>query len=91
MAFKGFWGCSVIIIHSHTRRITNSYVQGSDQAKHDRPTLRLTMNISVEGSGGAPEAKEQMRIFGWPVSIAFIVFTEFCERFCYYGMRSKIV
>jgi len=45
----------------------------------------------VEGKGDAPEGKEQLRIFGWPVSIAFIVFTEFCERFCYYGMRTVLM
>ena len=56
---------------------------------HGYRVLRLTFLISVEGKGGAPEAKEQKRIFGWPVALGFIVFTEFCERFCYYGMRSK--
>ncbi|XP_062904477.1 solute carrier family 15 member 1-like isoform X1 [Mobula hypostoma] len=30
-------------------------------------------------------------IFGYPISICFIVVNEFCERFSYYGMRAVLV
>ncbi|XP_078258363.1 solute carrier family 15 member 1-like [Rhinoraja longicauda] len=32
-----------------------------------------------------------MTIFGYPISIGFIVVNEFCERFSYYGMRAVLV
>uniref|UniRef100_A0A665VT18 Solute carrier family 15 member 1 n=1 Tax=Echeneis naucrates TaxID=173247 RepID=A0A665VT18_ECHNA len=33
----------------------------------------------------------QATVFGYPVSIFFIVVNEFCERFSYYGMRAVLV
>ncbi|XP_076579539.1 solute carrier family 15 member 1b [Chaetodon auriga] len=42
-----------------------------------------------------PDKRERksksMMIFGYPVSIFFIVVNEFCERFSYYGMRAVLV
>ncbi|XP_061081719.1 solute carrier family 15 member 1-like [Conger conger] len=35
-----------------------------------------------------PKSKE---VFGYPISIFFIVVNEFCERFSYYGMRAVLV
>ncbi|XP_043966232.1 solute carrier family 15 member 1b isoform X1 [Gambusia affinis] len=35
--------------------------------------------------------KSQVTIFGYPLSIFFIVVNEFCERFSYYGMRAVLV
>ncbi|KAK7882495.1 hypothetical protein WMY93_028669 [Mugilogobius chulae] len=42
------------------------------------------------------EVKEEKRgkgpvVFGYPLSIFFIVVNEFCERFSYYGMRALLV
>ncbi|KAM9334134.1 solute carrier family 15 member 1b [Symphorus nematophorus] len=33
----------------------------------------------------------QATVFGYPISIFFIVVNEFCERFSYYGMRAVLV
>uniref|UniRef100_A0A3Q3VTC4 Uncharacterized protein n=1 Tax=Mola mola TaxID=94237 RepID=A0A3Q3VTC4_MOLML len=35
--------------------------------------------------------KSKRAIFGYPISIFFIVVNEFCERFSYYGMRAVLV
>uniref|UniRef100_A0A3Q4I617 Solute carrier family 15 member 1 n=1 Tax=Neolamprologus brichardi TaxID=32507 RepID=A0A3Q4I617_NEOBR len=35
--------------------------------------------------------KRSVTIFGYPLSIFFIVVNEFCERFSYYGMRAVLV
>uniref|UniRef100_A0A3B5PSG1 Solute carrier family 15 member 1b n=1 Tax=Xiphophorus maculatus TaxID=8083 RepID=A0A3B5PSG1_XIPMA len=35
--------------------------------------------------------KKSVTIFGYPLSIFFIVVNEFCERFSYYGMRAVLV
>lgn len=35
--------------------------------------------------------KKTATIFGFPISIFFIVVNEFCERFSYYGMRAVLV
>uniref|UniRef100_A0A672IGQ2 Solute carrier family 15 member 1 n=1 Tax=Salarias fasciatus TaxID=181472 RepID=A0A672IGQ2_SALFA len=35
--------------------------------------------------------KKSASIFGYPISIFFIVVNEFCERFSYYGMRAVLV
>ncbi|XP_029922090.1 solute carrier family 15 member 1b [Myripristis murdjan] len=35
--------------------------------------------------------KKGATIFGYPISIFFIVVNEFCERFSYYGMRAVLV
>ncbi|KAL7369919.1 hypothetical protein ABVT39_013307 [Epinephelus coioides] len=35
--------------------------------------------------------KKSATIFGFPISIFFIVVNEFCERFSYYGMRAVLV
>ncbi|KAK2856744.1 hypothetical protein Q5P01_005479 [Channa striata] len=35
--------------------------------------------------------KQCATVFGYPVSIFFIVINEFCERFSYYGMRAVLV
>ncbi|MEQ2243388.1 hypothetical protein ILYODFUR_006645 [Ilyodon furcidens] len=35
--------------------------------------------------------KKSATVFGYPVSIFFIVVNEFCERFSYYGMRAILV
>uniref|UniRef100_A0AAQ5XL56 Solute carrier family 15 member 1a n=1 Tax=Amphiprion ocellaris TaxID=80972 RepID=A0AAQ5XL56_AMPOC len=35
--------------------------------------------------------KETKEVFGYPISIFFIVVNEFCERFSYYGMRAVLV
>ncbi|KAK2880259.1 solute carrier family 15 member 1b [Channa argus] len=35
--------------------------------------------------------KQSPTVFGYPVSIFFIVINEFCERFSYYGMRAVLV
>lgn len=39
----------------------------------------------------ADKPKSQITIFGYPLSIFFIVVNEFCERFSYYGMRAVLV
>ncbi|XP_075905424.1 solute carrier family 15 member 1b [Nelusetta ayraudi] len=39
----------------------------------------------------AGQPKSQITIFGYPLSIFFIVVNEFCERFSYYGMRAVLV
>ena len=31
------------------------------------------------------------RVFGYPISIPFIISNEFCERFSYYGMRTILM
>uniref|UniRef100_A0A3Q3VWA5 Uncharacterized protein n=1 Tax=Mola mola TaxID=94237 RepID=A0A3Q3VWA5_MOLML len=36
-------------------------------------------------------SKSTRAIFGYPISIFFIVVNEFCERFSYYGMRAVLV
>ncbi|XP_038157891.1 solute carrier family 15 member 1b [Cyprinodon tularosa] len=35
--------------------------------------------------------KKSVTVFGYPLSIFFIVVNEFCERFSYYGMRAVLV
>uniref|UniRef100_A0A3B5MZ76 Solute carrier family 15 member 1a n=1 Tax=Xiphophorus couchianus TaxID=32473 RepID=A0A3B5MZ76_9TELE len=35
--------------------------------------------------------KESKEVFGYPISIFFIIVNEFCERFSYYGMRAVLV
>nr|QFR36152.1 peptide transporter [Lateolabrax japonicus] len=35
--------------------------------------------------------KKSATVFGYPISIFFIVVNEFCERFSYYGMRAVLV
>ncbi|RVE75247.1 hypothetical protein OJAV_G00015210 [Oryzias javanicus] len=35
--------------------------------------------------------KKSPGVFGYPISIFFIVINEFCERFSYYGMRAVLV
>ncbi|XP_069746641.1 solute carrier family 15 member 1-like isoform X2 [Narcine bancroftii] len=37
------------------------------------------------------QKSSQVIIFGYPISICFIVVNEFCERFSYYGMRAVLV
>ena len=37
-----------------------------------------------------PENKEEKK-YPYPKSILFIVSTEFCERFSFYGMKSKFI
>ncbi|XP_014874385.1 solute carrier family 15 member 1-like [Poecilia latipinna] len=39
-------------------------------------------------SKGRGKCKE---VFGYPISIFFIIVNEFCERFSYYGMRAVLV
>nr|XP_056717668.1 solute carrier family 15 member 1-like [Euleptes europaea] len=39
----------------------------------------------------APPQKPPPGCFGYPISIFFIVVSEFCERFSYYGMRAVLV
>ncbi|XP_051881773.1 solute carrier family 15 member 1-like [Pristis pectinata] len=41
----------------------------------------------------APKEQKSSKpsIFGYPISICFIVVNEFCERFSYYGMRAVLV
>ncbi|KAM3857127.1 solute carrier family 15 member 1b [Diretmus argenteus] len=40
---------------------------------------------------GTTKPKKKTLIFGYPLSIFFIVVNEFCERFSYYGMRAVLV
>uniref|UniRef100_A0A3B4ZS56 Solute carrier family 15 member 1-like n=1 Tax=Stegastes partitus TaxID=144197 RepID=A0A3B4ZS56_9TELE len=37
------------------------------------------------------KTKNKGKVFGYPLSIFFIVVNEFCERFSYYGMRAVLV
>ena len=34
--------------------------------------------------------RHNFQVFGYPITIPFIISNEFCERFSYYGMRSKL-
>ncbi|XP_019960053.2 solute carrier family 15 member 1b [Paralichthys olivaceus] len=42
-------------------------------------------------NGGTQTRPRSATIFGYPISIFFIVVNEFCERFSYYGMRAVLV
>ncbi|XP_029370419.1 solute carrier family 15 member 1b isoform X2 [Echeneis naucrates] len=46
--------------------------------------------MEERGDMKKPRAKSAT-VFGYPVSIFFIVVNEFCERFSYYGMRAVLV
>ncbi|RXN09985.1 solute carrier family 15 member 1-like protein [Labeo rohita] len=39
----------------------------------------------------AKKTKSRPSVFGFPISIFFIVVNEFCERFSYYGMKAVLV
>uniref|UniRef100_A0A3Q4AND7 Uncharacterized protein n=1 Tax=Mola mola TaxID=94237 RepID=A0A3Q4AND7_MOLML len=53
------------------------------------------MTLPLGGAGQDVDVrlhkKLERAIFGYPISIFFIVVNEFCERFSYYGMRAVLV
>uniref|UniRef100_A0A3B3Y7L9 Solute carrier family 15 member 1a n=1 Tax=Poecilia mexicana TaxID=48701 RepID=A0A3B3Y7L9_9TELE len=49
------------------------------------PTEKDDLKKESKGRGKCKE------VFGYPISIFFIIVNEFCERFSYYGMRAVLV
>lgn len=67
------------IVHAYKRRQL-TYINVASNLRPDSPKTIVPAATDVEG-----EPKK----LPYPKSIGFIISNEFCERFCFYGMRSK--
>ncbi|XP_034533544.1 solute carrier family 15 member 1b isoform X2 [Notolabrus celidotus] len=52
---------------------------------------KLTAAMADQEEIKKTKKQKSATIFGYPISIFFIVVNEFCERFSYYGMRAVLV
>ncbi|XP_055492647.1 solute carrier family 15 member 1-like [Leucoraja erinacea] len=53
--------------------------------------LFLKLSTDEEKEPEKRQKRSMPLIFGYPISIGFIIVNEFCERFSYYGMRAVLV
>lgn len=51
----------------------------------------VQMKSSLNSLNSTPQKSYKTEDLSWPLTTYFILFVEFCERFCYYGLRSVLV
>uniref|UniRef100_G3NJY0 Solute carrier family 15 member 1 n=1 Tax=Gasterosteus aculeatus aculeatus TaxID=481459 RepID=G3NJY0_GASAC len=56
-----------------------------------RPNIGKKLSVFKWRQTVIPNSSRSKVLFGYPLSIFFIVVNEFCERFSYYGMRAVLV
>ena len=62
-------------------------MDGEKDEKHNESELDISSSKGREDAVNIEEKDDKK--YPYPKSVLFIISTEFCERFSYYGMKSK--
>ena len=68
-------------------KLSRSELEASNKWVHKRASFSIPIEGDTEKSKDA-EASEPQKL-PYPRAVFFIISTEFCERFSFYGMKSK--
>ena len=75
-----------------TKNYLDSSVCEKDQLPKSRSGSTKAQNIFCGGDARfITQQGGSRRIFGYPIHLFLMLMIEFCERFCYYGVRSVLL